>query len=112
MMKKRPGGGFGNMSMMLKQAQKMQAKVNQVQEDIAAKEFDVSVGGGAVEVKLKGTKEILAINIKPEVVDPQDVETLQDLIMAAVNQGMKDIEDYGNEEMKKVTGGISIPGLF
>ncbi len=105
-------GGFGNMAGMLAKAQKMQTEVTKVQESIAKREFSATAGGGAVEVKLWGSKELISVKINPDVVDKNDVEMLEDLIVAAVNEGLKNIEDFGNEEMKKVTGGISLPGLF
>jgi DNA-binding YbaB/EbfC family protein len=113
MMKRKPmGGGFGNMNNMLKQAQKMQAEVTRVQDEISKREFEVTAGGGAIQVKLMGTKELVSIKLNPDIVDKDNIEDLEDMIVAAVNQGLQQIEDFGNEEMKKVTGGISIPGLF
>ncbi|MGI6031024.1 MAG: YbaB/EbfC family nucleoid-associated protein [Eubacteriales bacterium] len=112
-MKRKPmGGGFGNMNNMLKQAQKMQAEVTRVQDEISKREFEVTAGGGAIQVKLMGTKELVSIKLNPDIVDKDNIEDLEDMIVAAVNQGLQQIEDFGNEEMKKVTGGISIPGLF
>ena len=112
-MKRRPMmGGMGNMNNMLKQAQKMQAEVTKVQDEIAKREFEVTAGGGAITLKLMGTKELVAIKLNPDIVDKDNIEDLEDMIVAAVNQGLQEIEDYGNDETKKVTGGISIPGLF
>ena len=93
------GGGPQNMNQMLKQAQKMQEDIQRVQSEIDEKTFKASVGGGAVE-------------IKPEVVDPDDVEMLEDLIMSAFNEAINNIEKESEEEMSKVTGGVSLPGLF
>lgn len=106
------GGGAQNMNDMIKQAQKMQSQITDVQEDIESREFSTSVGGGAVEVTLSGKKEIRALNIKPEVVDPEDIEMLQDLIISAVNECVKKIEDTSEAEMGAITGGVSLPGLF
>ena len=107
------GGGPSNMQSMLKQAQK-------IQEDMAAKqaehegiEYEVAAGGGAVHVKINGKKEILSVTIDPEVIDPDDKETLEDLIVAAVNEAIKKVEAVYNEEMAKITGGAGLPaGLF
>ena len=106
------GGGSQNMNDMIKQAQKIQSQITTLQEDIEQREFSTSVGGGAVEVTLSGKKEIKSLNIKPEVVDPEDIEMLQDLIISAVNECIKKIEDTSEEEIGGVTGGVSLPGLF
>ena len=106
------GGGPQNMQSMIKQAQKMQADMEALQEELNAKEYDIAAGGGAVNVKINGKKEILAIDIKPEIVDPDDIETLSDTLVAAVNEAIKKVEDVNSEEMSKITGGISMPGLF
>lgn len=109
-------GGFGggmpggmNMNNLLKQAQKMQADMQKSQEELEAKEVESSVGGGAVVVRVNGKREILDINIKPEVVDPDDVEMLQDLIMSAVNQALRDIDEMQKSQMSKFTGGMNLP---
>ena len=112
---KRPntgGGKAGNMQKQLAQVQAMQARMQQVQDEIEEKEIEASAGGGVVKVKVNGKKELLSVELKPEVVDPDDIETLQDLIVAAVNEGMRRITEISSEEMEKVTGGISIPGLI
>ncbi len=106
------GGGAQNMQGMIKQAQKMQDEITRVQAELEAREFTASVGGGAVEVVLYGNKSVKAITIKPEVVDPEDVEMLQDLIISAVNEGIKTVETVSEEELSKVTGGVSFPGLI
>ena len=106
------GGGPQNMSAMLRQAQKMQEDMATLQDELDAREYDVSAGGGVVNVKISGKKEILAIDIKPEIVDPDDIETLSDILVAAVNEAIKRVEDTNSEEMSKVTGGMSMPGLF
>lgn len=106
------GGGPSNMQGMIRQAQKVQENMAKVQEELGAREFNVTVGGGAVEVVMTGKKELKALNLKPEVVDPEDVEMLQDLIVAAVNEVIRTIEDTTAKEMEKVTGGLSLPGMF
>ena len=106
------GGGPSNMQSMLKQAQKMQEDMAMMQEELGAREYDVSAGGGVVNVKINGKKEILSVKISPEVVDPDDVETLEDLIVAAVNEAVKKVEAVSNEEMQKITGSIGLPGMF
>ena len=106
------GGGAQNMNQMIKQAQKMQDQITELQEDIEAREFSAVVGGGAVEVVLTGKKTIKSLNIKPEAVDPEDVEMLQDLIISAVNEAVNNIETTTESEMGKITGGVSLPGLF
>ena len=105
-------GGGQNMSAMLRQAQKMQEDMAALQEELDAREYDVSAGGGVVAVKINGKKEILAIDIKPEIVDPDDIETLSDILVAAVNEAIKRVEDTNSAEMGKITGNIGMPGLF
>ena len=100
------------MSAMLRQAQKMQEDMAALQEELDAREYDVSAGGGVVNVKINGKKEILAIDIKPEIVDPDDIETLSDILVAAVNEAIKRVEDTNSAEMSKVTGSIGLPGMF
>ena len=106
------GGGPQNMQAMIRQAQKMQEDMQALQEELDAKEYDVSAGGGMVNVKITGKKEILAIDIKPDIVDPDDIETLSDILVAAVNQAIKLVDTTNNEAMEKVTGGMNMPGLF
>ena len=105
------GGGAQNMNSMIKQAQKMQEKITEVQEDIENREFSTTVGGGAVEVTMTGNKKIKNLIIKPEVVDPEDIEMLQDLIISAFNDNVKQIEETTEKEMGAITGGVSFPGL-
>lgn len=108
-----PGGfGGGNMNNLMKQAQKLQKEMEQMQKDLETKEFEASVGGGAVVVKVNGKKEVLAINIKEEVVDPDDVEMLEDLVLSAVNEALKKAEDETSNKMGKLTGGLNMPGMF
>ena len=106
-----PGMG-GNMNNMMKQMQKMQKQMEEMQAQLEEKEVEASAGGGAVTAVVNGKKELLNITIDESVVDPEDVEMLQDLIIAAVNEAMRKAEDMVNAEMKKVTGGLNIPGLF
>ena len=105
-------GGAQNMNAMLRQAQKMQEDMAALQEELDAREYDISAGGGVVGVKINGKKEILAIDIKPEVVDPDDIETLQDILVAAVNEAIKRVESTNSTEMEKITGRMNMPGMF
>jgi nucleoid-associated protein EbfC len=104
------GGGMGNMNNMIKQAQKMQKDMMKVQEELEKRQIEASAGGGAVTVVVTGKKELVSIKIKPEVVDPDDVELLQDLILAAVNEAIRQAEEMVSGEMGKLTGGLGIPG--
>lgn len=97
---------------IMKQAQKMQAKMAKIQEELADKTVESTSGGGMIKVQANGRQEILSILIEPDVVDPDDVEMLQDLIVAAVNDALRKSQEMMAEEMKKITGGMSIPGLF
>jgi DNA-binding YbaB/EbfC family protein len=106
------GGGPQNMQAMIRQAQKMQEDMQALQEELDAKEYDVSAGGGMVNVKISGKKEILSIDIKPDIVDPDDIETLSDILVAAVNQAIKRVDSTNSEAMDKITGGMNMPGLF
>ena len=106
-----PKFGGGNMNQILKQAQKMQDNMQKMQQELEAKEFEVSVGGGAVTVKVNGKKEVLDVTMKPEVVDPDDIEMLQDLIMTAINEANRKAQEKHDSEINKITGGINIPGL-
>lgn len=105
-------GGGGNMNNLMKQAQKLQKQMETMQSELQNKEFSATAGGGAVTVSVNGKKEIVDIKIKPEVVDPEDVEMLQDLILAACNEALKNAENETASEMKKLTGGLNIPGMF
>ena len=101
-----------NMNAMIKQAQKMQDEITKLQDDIEEREFTATSGGGAVEVTLTGKKTIKSLTIKPDVVNADDVEMLQDLVISAVNEGIAKIEEVTEDEMSKITGGVSLPGLF
>lgn len=105
-----PGGG--NMNNMIRQAQKMQQDMEKMQQDLEDKEVEASSGGGMVTVKVTGKKQLAEITIKPEAVDPDDVEMLQDLILVAVNDALKKVDDMTQAEMGRLTGGMNIPGLF
>ena len=100
-----------NMGRMLKQVQKMQADLARIQEELKEKTAEGTAGGGVVKVTVNGHQEILAVKIAPEAVDPDDVEMLQDLIIAAVNDALRKCQDMISKEMGKVTGGLNIPGL-
>ena len=105
-------GGAQNMQAMLRQAQKMQEDMETKQAELDAREYDVQAGGGVVSVKINGKKEILAIDIQPEIVDPDDVETLSDILVATVNEAIKRVETTNSTEMEKITGKMSMPGMF
>lgn len=102
----------GNMNKMMKQVQKMQQDMLKLQEELGSRTVESTAGGGAVKVTANGKNEIVAIEIKPEAVDPEDVEMLQDLILAAVNEALKKAQDVVSQEMSKLTGGLKIPGLY
>ena len=106
------GGGGGNMQKQLQQMQQMQRKMEMLQAEIEQKELTTTAGGGAVTVTVNGKKEVTKLELKPEIVDPDDIEMLQDLIMVAVNEGIRQIEELANNEMGKLTGGLNIPGLL
>ena len=105
------GGGGGSMQKQLQQMQAMQRRMEALQAEIEEKEMTTTAGGGAVTVTVNGKKEITKLELKPEIVDPDDIEMLQDLIMVAVNEGIRQIEEMSNAEMSKLTGGLGIPGL-
>nr|WP_122012346.1 YbaB/EbfC family nucleoid-associated protein [Maliibacterium massiliense] len=104
-------GGMGNIQQAIRQAQKMQEDMARMQEELQAQEFEASAGGGMVTAKATGDRKIQSIQIKPEAVDPDDVEMLQDLVVAAVNAVMEKIEQTTQSEMNRVTGGMNIPGM-
>lgn len=104
-----PGGG--SMNKMIKQAKKMQEQIAKMQAELEERELEVSSGGGAVTVVINGKQELASIKISPEVIDPDDVEMLEDLIMAAVNEGVRQSQEMVSSEMAKITGGLNIPGL-
>ena len=106
------GGGPGNLQQLARQAQKLQQQMAKMQEELEAREYEASAGGGMVTVKVSGKKELLSIEIKPEAVDPDDVEMLQDMVLAAVNEALRTANDTTEREMGKLTGGLNMPGLF
>ncbi len=102
-----PGGGMpGNMSNLMKQAQRMQRQMEESQKELETKEFTAKAGGGAVEVTVTGKKEITKVKLSEEVVDPEDIEMLEDLVMAAANEALRMAEEAGAEVMSKMTGGL------
>ncbi len=104
--------GMGNMNNLMRQAKKMQEQMLKMQEELEGKTVEASAGGGVVTVVANGKKEIVEITIDPGVVDPEDVEMLQDLIMAAANEALRQAEEMVQNEMSKITGGMGLPGLF
>ncbi len=105
------GAGPQNMQTMLRQAQKMQEDIEAKKAELEEKEYVVSSGGGMVEITVKGNHEVRAIGLNPEVVDPDDVEMLEDMLVAAFNEAMRQIDEESERELEKVTGGLNIPGL-
>lgn len=105
------GGGPQNMQNMLRQAQKMQESIEAKKAELEEKEYVVTSGGGMVEITVKGNREIQSVGIDPEVVDPEDVEMLEDMLVAAFNEAMRQIDEESERELEKVTGGLNIPGL-
>jgi DNA-binding YbaB/EbfC family protein len=115
-MKARLPEGYGNkgtdMNSMVKQAQKMQDDMARIQQELEEKVFDITSGGGAVQVTISGKREIQKIHISPEVVDAEDIEMLEDLLVAAVNEAIRKVDETSSKEMDKATGGFKMPGLF
>ena len=106
-----PGGGMGNMGAMMKQAQKMQVELARAQEEIKDMTFEASAGGGMVKAVAQGDNSLVSLTIDPEAVDPEDVELLQDMIVAAVNEAMRQAEEAMESSMQSLTGGLNIPGF-
>lgn len=112
------GGGFpgmmggGNLQQLARQAQKLQQNMQKLQEELDAREFEAAAGGGTVKAKVNGKRELLELTIAPEAVDPEDVEMLQDLVLAAVNEALKTAAETVEREMGRLTGGMNVPGLF
>ena len=104
-----PGIPGGNMQQLMRQAQKMQQQMIQLQEELDAREYEASSGGGMVHVKVNGKRELLELTIKPEAVDPEDVEMLQDLVMAAVNEALRKVDEASSSGMSKLTGMKGLP---
>lgn len=108
-----PGMGMGgNMQQLARQAQKLQQQMAKMQEELEEREYEATAGGGVVTAKVNGKKELVALTIKPEAVDPDDVEMLQDMVVAAVNEALRMAEEATEQEMGKLTGGLGMPGLF
>ena len=105
-------GGMGNMNNMIKQAQKMQEEMLKAQESLSEQIIETSVGGGAVNVKINGKKELIELKISPDAVDPDDVEMLEDMIVSAVNEVLRKTDEAQANNLKGLTGGLNIPGLF
>lgn len=107
-----PGMGGGSMNNLIKQAQKFQKQMEYMQKDLENKTFEGTAGGGAVTATVSGKREILKVSIEPDVVDPDDVEMLEDLVMLACNEALKKAEEETNSSMGKLTGGLNMPGMF
>lgn len=105
-------GGMGNMQGMMKKVQKLQADMAKMQEELKLRTVETTVGGGAVNVVVSGKKELVSVKIDPKAVDPEDVEMLEDLLVAAVNEGMRKVDEMTEQEMGKLTGGMKMPGMF
>lgn len=105
------GGGPQNMQALMRQVQKAQEEVAQKQEELDAREYDISAGGGVVNVKINGRREILAIDLKPEIVDPDDIETLSDILVAAVNEAIKRVDTTNADELNRITGQVNLPNI-
>ena len=104
--------GGANMQQLARQAQKLQQQMTKMQEELDEREFEAASGVGMVTAKVNGKRELLSISIKPEAVDPEDVEMLEDLVMAAVNEALRTAAETVEREMGKLTGGMNMPGLF
>ncbi len=102
----------GNMNKMMKQVQQMQEKMKELQDELAERTVEATAGGGMVKATATGGQEIVSISIDPAVIDPDDIDMLEDLVVAAVNEALRQAEDMVKEEMSKITGGLNIPGLF
>ncbi len=107
-----PGGMPGNMNNLMKQAQRMQRQMEEQQKEIEEKEYEATAGGGAVTVKLSGKKEVLSVKLSEEVVDPDDIEMLEDLIVAATNEALRKAEEDSTKAMEALTGGLGLGGGF
>ena len=108
-----PGGMPGNMTNLMKQAQRMQRQMEEKTKELEEKQYTATAGGGAVSVTVSGKKEVVAVKISPEAVDPDDVEMLEDLIMAAVNEALRQVDEANTSAMSKLTGGLGgMPGMF
>ena len=106
------GGNMGNMQGMMKKVQKMQADMAKLQEDLKGRILETTAGGGAIKLEVNGNKEIVSLKIDKSAVDPEDVEMLEDLILAAVNDALKQVDEVAEKEMAKITGGMKMPGML
>lgn len=106
------GGGPQNMQSMIRQAQKMQEEMEAKKEELEQREYTVKAGGGAVSLVINGKKQITSLEISPDLVDPDDIETLSDVLTAAFNEAIKQVEDTSEQEMSKITGNLGLPGMF
>lgn len=111
-MAKYRGGGTPNMNNMMKQVQKMQKQMEETQKKLEESEVTATAGGGAIEVVVNGKKEVKSVTIDPDILDPEEVEMLQDLIMVAVNDAISQVTKQSEDEMGKITGGMNIPGIL
>ena len=105
-------GGPANMQGMIRQAQKMQEQMTELQSELDSREYEVKAGGGAVTILIDGKKQIKQLTIEPEIVDPDDIETLTDILTAGFNEAIKRVEETNQKKMESITGNVSIPGLF
>lgn len=109
-------GGFagmpGNMSNLMKQAQRMQRQMEDMQKELESMEFDGTAGGEAVKIRVTGKKQLVSVELKPEVVDPDDIEMLQDLIVAAANDAIRKVDEYHDQKINGISSGVNIPGVF
>lgn len=104
-------GGNANMQQQMAQMQAVQRQMEEMQAELEEREYETTSGGGAVSVKVNGKRELLELNLSPEIVDPDDIEMLQDLVVAAVNEVMRQVDEASENEMSKLTGDLGIPGL-
>ncbi len=107
-----PGMGMGNMQQLQRQMQKLQQQMADTQEQLEARSYEATSGGGMVTATVSGKKQLVSLTVKPEAVDPEDVEMLQDMIVAAVNEALRQADEATEKEMGKLTGGLNVPGLF
>ena len=107
-----PGMGMGNIQQLAMKAQKLQQQMTKMQEELEEREYEATAGGGVVTARVNGKKELVALTIKPEAVDPDDVEMLQDTVMAAINEALRTATETSEREMGKLTGGMNLGGLF
>jgi len=106
------GKGPSGQKDMIRQMQKMQQEMEALQADLASREYEIAAGGGVCKITISGEKKILGIELDPAIVDPDDIETLQDILVAGVNEAITRVEETSNSEMSKITGNLNLPGLF